>query len=63
MEGNAKEQKLKTRWDGGRNYSLQDTNTREFHSNNLRAVGPNHTQLYTSVEDETEQKTRQQNKT
>ena len=27
----------------------------------LRAVGPNHAQLYTSVENETEQKTRQQN--
>ena len=39
--------------------ALRHRNTRELYSNNLRAVGPNHAQ----VEDETEQKTRQQNKT
>ena len=38
--------------------ALRRKNTRELYSNNLRAVGPTR-----SVEDETEQKTRQQNKT
>ena len=42
---------------------LRHINTREFYSNNLRAIGPNHAQLYTSVEEETEQEKRQQNKT
>ena len=37
--------------------ALRHRNTREQFSNNLRAVGPNHAR---SVEDETEQKTRQQ---
>ena len=41
--------------------ALRHRNTKEFYSKNLRAIGPNHAQLCTSVEDETEQKTRQQN--
>ena len=47
--------------------ALRHRNTRELYSNKLGAVGPNHAQLWRSVEDETEQKqdnkTRQQNKT
>ena len=42
---------------------LRHRNTRELYPNNLRAFGPNHAQLCTSVEDETEQQTRQNNKT
>ena len=38
--------------------TLKDRNLRELTSNNVKAVGPNHAQLYTSNEDETEQKTR-----
>ena len=38
--------------------TLSDRNTREFYSSKLRAVGPNHAQLYASVEDETERKAR-----
>ena len=41
--------------------ALRHTNTREFYSKNLRAVGPSHAQLFTFVEDETAQK--QDNKT
>ena len=42
---------------------LRHRSTREFYSNNFIAVGSNHAQSYTSVEDKTEQKIRQQNKT
>ena len=43
--------------------ALRQRNTREFYSNNLRAVEPNQTHLYTSAEDNAERKTRQENKT
>ena len=43
--------------------ALRHVTTRELYLNNLRAVGPIYEKEQKIVEDETEQKTRQQNKT
>ena len=60
---------VKERFSTGKSFfcegALRYRNTREWYSKNLSAIGPKPTfiQLHTSVEDETEQKTRQENKT